>query len=159
MLQVDLWGDGAEIGGVEITRITIRLLCGAISAQSSEAVFCVACYRGKDARFPMEQNFGPTIVGRQETGWLYKQTKELHSLGVKVTYSGDSPFLLRLILGISNERAREFPSKLPIYVKDSEQHTFLPTTCHPTTGRRTDAVVPFRDSVPVPPHRLSTLET
>ena len=148
MLQVDIWGDGVEIGGVEVTRLTIRLLCDTVSAQSSEAVFCVGCYRGKDARFPLEQNFGPTIVGRQETGWLYQQTKELDSLGVKVTYSGDSPFLLRLILGISNERAREFPSKLPIYVKDSEQHKFLPTTCHPTTGRRTDAVVPFRDSVP-----------
>ena len=148
MLQVDIWGDGVEIGGVEVTRLTIRLFCDAVSAQSSEAVFCVGCYRGKDARFPLEQNFGPTIVGRQETGWLYQQTEKLDSLGVKVTYSGDSPFLLRLILGISNERAREFPSKLPIYVKDNEQHTFLPTTCHPTTGRRTDAAVPFRDSVP-----------
>ena len=145
---MDLWGDGAEIGGVEITRLTIRLLCDAVSAQSSEAVFCVGCYRGKDARFPLEQNFGPTIVGRQDTGWLYRQTKELDRLGVKLTYSGDSPFLLRLVLGISTDRAKEFPSKLPIYLKDSEQHKFLPTTCHPTTGRRTDAAIPFKDSVP-----------
>ena len=37
---------------------------------------------------------------------------------------------------------------LPMYLKDSEQQKFLPTTCDSTTGRRMDAKVPFRDMVP-----------
>ena len=150
MLQVDIWGDGVEIGGVEVTRLTIRLLCDAVSAQSSNAVLCVACYRGKDARFPLEQNFGPTILGHQESGWLYQQTKELHTAGVKLTYSGDSPFLLRLVLGVNCEKTNATPSLLPLYVEDSKTDptTFLPTKCHPVTGRRMDVEIPFRKTVP-----------
>lgn len=43
-LRVDIWGDGCEIGGMEITRLTFRLLCDETgpSAQSSDAVFCFA---------------------------------------------------------------------------------------------------------------------
>jgi hypothetical protein len=43
-LRVDIWGDGCEIGGFEITRMTFRLLFtdAGPSAQSSEAVFCFA---------------------------------------------------------------------------------------------------------------------
>ena len=73
-LRVDIWGDGCEIGGIENTRLTFRLLCpNGPSAQSSDAVFCFAVYRGKDARFPLELNIGPTIVGDQESGWMYSQ--------------------------------------------------------------------------------------
>lgn len=147
-IQVDIWGDAVEIGGIDVTRMTFRLLCDKISAQSSEAVFCFAAYRGKDGRFPLEQNIGPSVVGEQESGWLYQQTCELKRLGAKLTYSGDSPFLLRLILGISNEKSKEFPSMLPLYVSDEAQQTFLPTMCHPETGRRTDLNIPFRRDVP-----------
>ena len=145
---MDLWGDGVEIGGREVTRLTFRILCDAISAQSSEAVFCFLVYRGKDSRFPMEQNFGPTVIGNKVTGWLYQQTLKLHQLGVKISYSGDSPYLLRLILGAGSELENKYPSKLPLYVEDAKQHTFLPTTVHPVTKRRTDAVVPFRQAIP-----------
>ena len=147
-LHVDIWGDAANIGGLDETRMTFRLLCDAISAQSATAVFCVADYRGKDNRFALEQNLGPTVVGEQDSGWLYKQTLALHRAGVKLTYSGDSPFLLRLVLGNSNEISREYPSMLPMYVSNDGQHTFLPTTCHPVTGRRTCMDVPFREEVP-----------
>ena len=46
-LRVDIWGDGCEIGGMEVTRLTFRLLCVTAgptgpSAQSSDAVFCFA---------------------------------------------------------------------------------------------------------------------
>lgn len=42
-LRVDIWGDGCEIGGMEVTRITFRLLVNrGPSAQSSDAVFCFA---------------------------------------------------------------------------------------------------------------------
>ena len=75
----------------------------------------------------MEQNFGPSILGKQESGWLYRQTKELQALGVEITYSGDSPFLTRLVLGISTERSSSHPSQLPIYVCDEN---FLPPAAH-----------------------------
>jgi hypothetical protein len=41
-LRYDIWGDGCEIGGVEVTRIVFRMLCGTLSAQSASAVFCFA---------------------------------------------------------------------------------------------------------------------
>ena len=74
------------------------------------------------------------------------QTSELRRLGMKVTYSGDSPFQLRLVRGVSNEKANAFPSRIPIYVTND---TFLPTTCHPDTGRRTDVDVPFSEGIPM----------
>ena len=74
-IRVDIWGDGCEIGGKEVTRLTFRLLNNenGPSAQSSDAVFCFCSYRGKDARFHLEMNIGPTVVGNQESGWLFKQ--------------------------------------------------------------------------------------
>ena len=62
-----------------------------------------------------------------------------------MTYSGDSPFLLRLVLGTSNEKAKVYPSRLPLYVTDK---AFLPTTCDTETGKRTAREVPFREDVP-----------
>ena len=87
-----------EIGGVETTRIAFRILTDKMKCQSSDAVFCFAAYRGKDSRFAMEQNLGPTIAGVQESGWLFMKTLELSKRGVNLTYSGDSPFLMRLVL-------------------------------------------------------------
>ena len=52
----------------------------------------------------MEQNFGPTTAGDQESGWLYSQTNSLRQLGAKLISSGDSLFLLRLVIGVSNEQ-------------------------------------------------------
>ena len=74
-IRVDIWGDGCEIGGKEVTRLTFRLLRDGAgpSAQSSDAVFCFATYRGKDARYALELNIGPTKVGSQESGWLFMQ--------------------------------------------------------------------------------------
>ena len=93
----------------------------------------------------MEQNFGPSILGKKESGWLYRQTKKLQVLGVEITYSGDSPFLTRLVLGISTERSSSHPSQLPIYVWDEN---LLPTRCSDVDGRRTSLKIPFRQHVP-----------
>ena len=113
------------------------------SCQSSSSVFCFASYWGKDSRFAMEQNLGPTIAGDQSSGWLYQKTSELSDCGVKLTYSGDTPFLRRLILGISCET--NFESKMPLHIPDN---SFLPTNCHPETGLRTDLKIPFREELP-----------
>ena len=94
-LKVDIWGDGAAIGGTEVTRLAFRLICEEISVQSSDSVFCFAAYRGKESRFALEQNVGYEKVGDHTSGWLFKQTVALRELGVKLTYSGDNPFLLR----------------------------------------------------------------
>ena len=88
---------------------------------------------------------GPSIMGDQESGWLYRQTKELQALGVEITYSGDSPFLTRLVLGISTERSSSHPSQLAIYVCEEK---FLPTCCSDVDGRRTSLKIPFRQHVP-----------
>ena len=142
-VRVDIWGDGCEIGGVETTRIAFRILTDKIKCQSSNAVFCFAAYRGKDSRFAMEQNLGPTLAGVQESGWLFNKTFELSNRGVKLTYSGDSPFLIRLILGITNETSS--PSRMPLHVTDPQ---YTPTTCDPKTGLRSDVAIPFRTDLP-----------
>ena len=41
-VKVDIWGDGCEIGGTEVTRMAFRLLSEDISAQSATSVFCFA---------------------------------------------------------------------------------------------------------------------
>ena len=64
----------------------------------------------------MEQNLGPTKAGVQESGWFFMKTLELSKRGVILTYSGDSPFVIRLVLGITNESAS--PSKMPHYVTE-----------------------------------------
>ena len=94
-LKVDIWGDGAAIGGTVVTRLAFRLICEEVSVQSSDSVFCFAAYRGKDSRYALEQNVGYEKVGDQTSGWLFKQTVALRELGVKLTSSGDNPFLLR----------------------------------------------------------------
>ena len=119
------------------------MLSEKISCQSLSSVFCFASYRGKDSRFAMEQNLGPTVAGDQSSGWLYQKTSELSDRGVNLTYSGDTPFLLLLILGISCET--NFESKMPLHVPDS---SFLPTNCHPETGLRTDLKILFREELP-----------
>ena len=82
----------------------------------------------------MEQNLGPTIAGDESSGWLYQKTSDLSDRGVKLTYSGDAPFLPRLILGISCET--NFESKMPLHIPDK---SFLPTT---------DLKISFREELP-----------
>ena len=150
-VKVDIWGDGCAIGGTEVTRMAFRLLSEDISAQSATSVFCFAgtpfskiilksflhkffsqletkmiflAYRGKDSRFAMELNLGPSVVGCQESGWLFQQTNQLKNLGAKLTYSGDTPFLHRLILGSGNDLSTDYPSKMALHVKDER---FLPS--------------------------------
>ena len=142
-LKIDIWGEGCEIGGLETTRFAFRVLSEKTSCQSSSSVFCFASYRGKDSRFAMEKNLGPTIAGDQNSCWLYQKTSEFSNRGVILTYSGDTPFLLQLILGISFET--NFESKIPLHIPDS---SFLPTNCHHETGPRTDLKIPFREELP-----------
>lgn len=148
-LFVDLWGDGCEIGGVEMTRMCFRILKDfntKVSAQSTKCTFCFCTYRGKDSRFALEQNVGPTKVGDQESGWLYQQTLELTRQGAHVTFSGDAPFLNRLVLGISTDLGSKYPSQLAIYVgKDA---SYLPSKCDPVSGLRRDLKVPFITEIP-----------
>lgn len=67
-------------------------------------------------------------------------------MGANVTYSGDAPFLNRLILGISSDLSSKYPSQLGIYVgKDT---SYLPNTCHPESGLRGAVKVPFITETP-----------
>ena len=77
-----------------------------------------SAYREKGSRYSKEQNVGPTTAGYQESGRLYSQTNSLRQLGAKMTYSGDSQFLLRLVIGVSNEQSSDTVSWLPLYTSN-----------------------------------------
>ena len=96
----------------------------------------------------MEQNVGPTTAGDQELGWLYSQTNSLRQLGAMLTYSGDSSFLLRVIIAFSDEQSSDTVSWLPLYVSN-DTTDFRPLTREPETGKRTELNVPFRKKLPV----------
>lgn len=66
--------------------------------------------------------------------------------GVKITYSGDQPFLLKLIMGVPKDDYNEFPSKLPMYLSDNSNLTS--STVHEITKKRTDISMPFRTNIP-----------
>ena len=129
-LEVDIWGDGVEIGKLDMTRFAFRfreykepkISRKLSSAQSDKAVFTFAIFRGHDSRFILENNIGCSVLGKPETGWLYQQTEQLNQMGIKVTYSGDQPFLLRLIMGISKVDSNENTSKKPLYVGRNDSH-------------------------------------
>lgn len=148
-VEVDIWGDGFVRGKRETTRIAFRLLHTLpqnVSQQSCDAVFTFAAYYGKDSRFNLEQNIGWTSCGDQETSWLYQQTKKLSELGCHLTLSGDSPFLLRLVMDINKENCKEYPSWLPLYVGDT--NAIVPTSTDPETGFRTKLHIPFKTDLP-----------
>ena len=88
---------------------------------------------------------GPEIAGKQETGWLYKQTKELSTQEVVVTYSGDNPFLYRLILAIDSDASNQYPSDLALYVGSEK---YLPTDVDDYTGMRHNLKAPSRKEIP-----------
>ncbi len=48
-INIDIWGDGAEIGKVNVTRLAFRILNREteVSAQSVDSVFTFACFRGE----------------------------------------------------------------------------------------------------------------
>ena len=95
----------------------------------------------------MEQRVGPTTAGDQKSGWLYSQTNSLRLLGAKRIYSGDSPFLLRLVNGVSNEQSSDTVSWLPLYVSN-DTRDFRPLTCESETGKITELNVPFCKKLP-----------
>jgi hypothetical protein len=146
-LQVDIWGDACEIGGKEVTRFVFRFLTTLplnISAQSTNATFCFAAFYGKDSRFALEANMGWAILGCQETGWLYKQTCSLHEAGAIVSYSGDTPFLLRVVTGNASDDVHS--SRMALHIDPDAK--FLPTAVDEITGERIPAKVPFRKENP-----------
>ena len=56
----------------------------------------------------------PEILGRH--GWLYNETKALHDEGAILSRSGDSPFQLRMLKGVSSDVSCY--SKMCLYVPD-----------------------------------------
>ena len=130
-----------------MARLLFRILnADDVSAQSVDSVHMFACFRGHDSRFVLEQNVGHSVLGDNSTCWLYQQTKELSENGVKLTYSGDQPFLPRLVSGITTDNATEYPSKIPMYL--SQNYNPEPLEVHPVTKQRTDVEVDFRSAFP-----------
>ena len=155
-VRLDLWGDGAKVGGVEQTRLVFRILGGphddddpylrTVSAQSAKAAYCFVCFRGKDNRYGLEQNVGFQIVGEQKSGWLFNQTTKLRNSGVKLTFSGDDPFLHRLVARESSDLSNKFPSDMSIYFGTSA--TPLPTDVGEDGLRTSLRNLPFVEGVP-----------
>ena len=71
----------------------------------------------------------------------------LRQVGANLIYSGDSPFLLLLVIGVSNEHSSDTVSWLPLYASNDTTNFHLPT-CEPETGKRTALNVPFRKELP-----------
>ena len=58
--------------------------------------------QGKDVRVNLEYNLTmANVLGHN--GWLYNETKALHEEGAILSCSGDSPFQLRLLKGVSSD--------------------------------------------------------
>ena len=95
-------------------------------------------FSGGDSRFNLKQSIGCSVLGEQSTSWLYQQTKALYDSGVKLTSSGDQPFILKLFLGITKDYAKSaHVSKMPLYFSDD---SFTPLKTG-ESGRRMDAKV------------------
>ncbi len=61
-MSVDIWGDGVEIGALDMIRLAYRFLGQKMSCQSEKSVFAFAILRGHDSRFVLENNMGWSIV-------------------------------------------------------------------------------------------------
>ena len=83
----------------------------------------------------MDQNVASTTAGDQESGWLYSQTNSLGQLVTKLTYNCESPFLLRLVIGVNNEQSSDTVSWLPLYMSN-DNTDFRLLTCEPETGKK-----------------------
>ncbi len=86
-----------------LSRFAFRFLGNVVSPQSDKAVFTFPLFRGHKNRFILENDNRWSILCKRETGWLYQQTEQLNQVSINVTYSGDQPFLLRLIMGNSED--------------------------------------------------------
>ena len=75
----------------------------------------VCISQGKDVRDNLEYNLTmANVLGRN--GWLYDETKALYEEGAILSCSGDSPFQLRLLKGVSSDVS--CLSKMCLYVPD-----------------------------------------
>ena len=71
--------------------------------------------QGKDVRVNLEYNLTmANVLGHN--GWLYNETKALHEEVAIMSCSGDSPFQLRLLKGVSSDVS--YLSKMCLYVPD-----------------------------------------
>ena len=61
--------------------------------------------------------------------------------------AGFLPFLLRLVIDVSNEQSSDTVSWIPLYVSNDTTY-FRPLTCEPETDKRTELSVPFRKELP-----------
>ena len=125
--------------------------------------------QGKDVRVNLEYNLTmANVLGHN--GWLYNETKALHEEGSILSCSGDSPFQLRLLKGVSSDVS--CLSKMCLYVpdppilsqivpkqqakKNSEAHkkekegmgAILPSTVDHFTGRRTVLTIDINEQIP-----------
>lgn len=148
-IHVDIWGDGLERGNREVTRFAFRFLCDSadLNPQSANSVFTFAAFFGKDSRYNMEKNIGWTVVGEQKSSWLYMETKTLSSFGCLITLSGDSPFVHRIVCGITGESSNVSPSEIPMYVESENEEKYGPFAVS-ATGRRIDLLIPLRETLP-----------
>ena len=102
---------------------------------------------GQDSRFTLEQNIGWSLLGDQQTSWLFLETNELSELGITLTYCADQSFLLRLVLGITNDDAKNFSPQMPLYVEEKEGPTHI--SVDETTKQRSDLRISFRKQNPI----------
>ena len=123
--------------------------------------------QGKDVRINLEYNLAMSeVLGRP--GWLYNETKALHDEGAILSCSGDSPFQLRLLKGVSSDVS--CLSKMCLYVsdpadisnppvkqtkKDTAEYkkemegrgVILPSTVDYATGRRTELIIDINECI------------
>ena len=79
---------------------------------------------------------------------IKRQTSSLRKLGAKLTYSGDSPFLLGLVVGVSNEQSSSDTfSRLPLYVQMT-LHSCAHKVASQKLEKITELKVPFRKELP-----------
>ena len=108
------------------------------------------------------------MLGRH--GWLYNETKALHDEGAILSCSGDSPFQLRMLKGVSSDASchskmclylpdpmavsdttgsRQKAKKDSTYTKDLESKgVILPSTIDCATGRRTELNFDISEQLP-----------
>ena len=95
-VKVDIWGDGMMRGRTEVTRLCFRIL-DFPDSQSRNHIYTFCVFIGKDNRINLERNCGTEKIFGDD-GWLKVETRHLvQVLGVKLTLSGDTPFLAKLV--------------------------------------------------------------
>ena len=119
-------------------------------------------------RINLEYNLAMSeVLGRP--GWLYNETKALHDEGAILSCSGDSPFQLRLLKGVSsdvsclskmclyvsdpagfsNRPLKETKTDTTTYKREMERRgAILPSTVDYATGRRTELIIDINETIP-----------